>query len=81
MSRLMYLLQREPAAIGALVASVLPVLVIAGLLHADGKTIAAVVVAVNALAGFAVRLSVTPVAAPAPAAAPGAAPPGAQVTT
>jgi hypothetical protein len=54
------LLRREPAAIGTLVASVLPALVLVGVLDIDEKAIAAVVVAINAIVTFAVRLSVTP---------------------
>jgi hypothetical protein len=58
--RLLPLLQREPAAIGTLLASVLPCLVLLGLLHLDEKAIAAVVVAVNAMTTFLARLLVTP---------------------
>jgi hypothetical protein len=59
------LLQREPAAVGSLVASVMPLLVLLGVVRIDEAGIAAVVVAVNAGVGFATRLAVTPVAAPA----------------
>jgi hypothetical protein len=56
------LLQREPAAVGSLVASVMPLLVLLGVVRIDEAGIAAVVVAVNAGVGFATRLAVTPVA-------------------
>jgi hypothetical protein len=68
--KLKLLLQREPAAVGTIVASVLPVLVILGVIKIDEAGIAAVVVAVNAIVGFGVRLLVTPVTSPAPAAPP-----------
>lgn len=60
MSRLLTLLRQEPAALGSLVASVLPALVLIGVLQVDEKTIAALIVAVNAVGAFAVRLTVTP---------------------
>jgi hypothetical protein len=60
MRRLTGLLQREPAAIGTLVGSVLPALVLIGLLNVDEKAIAGLVVAVNAVVGFGVRLTVVP---------------------
>jgi hypothetical protein len=60
MKRLMRLLQAEPAALGSLLASILPALVLLDALQVDEKTIAALVVAVNALGGFAVRLAVMP---------------------
>jgi hypothetical protein len=63
MRNLKLLLQREPAALGSLVASIMPVLVLLGVVRIDEAGIAAVVVAVNALVGFATRLAVTPVAA------------------
>ena len=70
----MSLLQREPAAVGSLVASVLPVLVLLGVIQIDEAGIAAVVVAINTMVGFGVRLLVSPAAgsgasagAPAPA--------------
>jgi hypothetical protein len=66
------LLQREPAAVGSLVASVMPLLVLLGVVRIDEAGIAAVVVAVNAGVGFATRLAVTPVAASAQAPAAGA---------
>jgi hypothetical protein len=67
---LINLLKREPAAIGSVVASVLPVLVMLGVIKIDEAGIAAIVVAINAVVGFGVRLLVTPVTAPAPAATP-----------
>jgi hypothetical protein len=60
MRRLTSPLQREPAAIGTLVGSVLPALVLVGLLQIDEKGVAAPVVAVNAVVGFAIRVTVTP---------------------
>jgi hypothetical protein len=63
MRNLKLLLQREPAALGSLVASILPVLVIVGVVRIDEAGIAAIVVAINACVGFATRLAVTPVAA------------------
>jgi mRNA-degrading endonuclease toxin of MazEF toxin-antitoxin module len=59
------LLQREPAALGSLVASIMPVLVLLGVVRIDEAGIAAIVVAVNAAVGFATRLVVSPTAAPA----------------
>jgi len=59
------LLQREPAAIGTLVASILPVLVLLGVLTLDEAQVAAIVVAVNTLVGFGVRLVVVPSPSPA----------------
>jgi hypothetical protein len=61
------LLHREPAAIGSLVASVMPVLVLLGIVRIDEAGIAAVIVAVNTIAGFYIRLMVSPSAAPAAA--------------
>jgi hypothetical protein len=60
MRNLKLLLQREPAALGSLVASIMPVLVLLGLVRIDEAGIAAVVVAVNAAVGFGVRLAVSP---------------------
>jgi hypothetical protein len=60
MRRLFNLLQREPAAVGTLIGSVLPALVLIGLLEVDEKAVAGLVVAVNALMGFGVRLTVSP---------------------
>jgi hypothetical protein len=73
--RLLNLLQREPAAMGTLLTSIMPCLVLLNLVHLDEKQIAALVVAVNALVAFCVRLRVTPrdpgsSAAPAPEPAP-----------
>jgi hypothetical protein len=65
MRNLKLLLQREPAALGSLVASIMPVLVLLGLVRIDEAGIAAVVVAINAGVGFAVRLAVSPTSAPA----------------
>jgi hypothetical protein len=59
-NRFIALLQREPTAVGALVAAVVPALVLLGAVRLDDKAIAGLVVAVNAVAGFAVRLAVTP---------------------
>jgi mRNA-degrading endonuclease toxin of MazEF toxin-antitoxin module len=56
------LLQREPAAVGSLVASIMPVLVLLGVVRIDEAGIAAVVVAVNTVVGFGVRLAVSPTA-------------------
>jgi hypothetical protein len=61
MRNLKLLLQREPAALGSLVASIMPVLVLLGLVRIDEAGIAAVVVAINAGVGFAVRVAVSPV--------------------
>lgn len=47
---------------GTLVGAVVPALVLLGLVHLDDKGVAALVVAVNALAGFGVRFVVTPTA-------------------
>jgi energy-converting hydrogenase Eha subunit B len=78
MRNLKQVLQREPAAVGTIAASVLPVLVLLGVVQIDEAGIAAVVVAINTIVGFAVRVSVQPVAvaappAPAPASEPVAA--------
>ena len=61
MRNLKLLLQREPAALGSLVASIMPVLVLLGVVRIDEAGIAAIVVAINAAVGFATRLAVTPV--------------------
>ena len=75
MRNLKAVLQREPAAVGSVIASILPVLVLLGVLRIDEAGIAAVVVAVNTLVGFAIRVAVSPVSVPsAPAPAPAAAP-------
>jgi mRNA-degrading endonuclease toxin of MazEF toxin-antitoxin module len=62
MRNLKLLLQREPAAVGSLVASVMPLLVLLGVVRIDEAGIAAVVVAVNTVVGFGVRLAVSPTA-------------------
>ena len=61
MSNIARLLQQEPAAIGSLLASVLPLLALIGVIHTNEQGIAAIVVAVNAVVCFLVRVSVTPV--------------------
>jgi hypothetical protein len=66
--RLKLVLQREPAAIGSIAASVLPVLVLLGVIQLDEAGIAAIVVAINTVVGFAVRVAVSPAAPAAPAA-------------
>jgi len=63
MRNLKLILRREPAAVGTLVASIMPVLVLVGVIRIDEAGIAAVVVAVNTLVGFGVRLLVSPAAA------------------
>jgi mRNA-degrading endonuclease toxin of MazEF toxin-antitoxin module len=60
MRNLKLVLQREPAAVGSLVASILPVLVLLGVLKIDEAGIAAVVVAVNTAVGFGIRVLVSP---------------------
>ena len=54
------MLAREPAAFGSLVASILPVLVLLHVIRIDEAGIAAVVVAVNTVVGFGVRVLVSP---------------------
>ena len=61
MRNLKLVLQREPAAVGSLVASILPVLVLLKLVSIDEAGIAAVVVAVNTFVGFGIRVFVSPV--------------------
>jgi hypothetical protein len=61
MRNLKSLLENEPAALGSLVASILPVLVLLGVLRIDADGIAAIVVAINTTVGFVVRMSVAPV--------------------
>ena len=51
---------REPAALGSLVASILPVLVLLDVIRIDEAGIAAVVVAINTAVGFGVRVLVSP---------------------
>jgi hypothetical protein len=60
MQSLKHLLQREPLALGTLVASILPALVLFGVVSLDEAQVAAVVVAVNAVVGFGTRLTVSP---------------------
>ncbi|HKH17082.1 MAG TPA: hypothetical protein VKA57_06115 [Solirubrobacteraceae bacterium] len=62
MRNLKLVLLREPAAIGSLMASVLPALVLLGVIRIDEAGIAALVVAVNAVVGFGTRLLVSPAA-------------------
>jgi hypothetical protein len=66
MSNLKPLLLREPAAVGTLVASILPLLVLFDVFTLTEAQVAGLVVAVNAIVGFAVRLAVTPAPAPRP---------------
>jgi hypothetical protein len=63
-------LSREPAALGSVVASVLPVLVLLGVIRIDEAGIAAVVVAINTVVGFGIRVLVSPIATPPAAIAP-----------
>ena len=71
MRNLKLVLQREPAAIGSLAASILPVLVLLGVVRIDEAGIAAVIVAINTVVGFVVRVLVSPTGTPAvPAPAP-----------
>ena len=58
MRNLKLVLQREPAAFGSLAASILPVLVLVGVIRIDEAGIAAVVVAVNTIVGFGTRVLV-----------------------
>ena len=60
MRNLKSLLQREPAALGSVVASLIPVLVLAQLVSLNEEQMAAVLVAVNTTVGFVVRLTVAP---------------------
>ena len=62
MRNLKLLLQREPAAIGSLAASILPVLVLLGAIDIDEAGVAAIVVAINTIVGFGIRLAVSPLA-------------------
>ena len=54
-------LAAEPAAIGSLMASVLPALVALQLISLDAESIGVLVVAVNTIVAFALRVVVTPV--------------------
>ena len=59
MRNLKLVLQKEPAAIGTLVASILPMLILLDLMPSlDDRQVAAIVVAINALVGFGIRLTV-----------------------
>ena len=62
--KLKSMLQREPAALGTLIASLLPVLVLVGAVPITEQAMAAVVVAVNTSVGFAIRLWCTPAPPP-----------------
>jgi hypothetical protein len=64
-------LAREPAALGTLVASILPALVALRLVSLDAEAIGVLVVAVNTIIGFLIRFLVAPTAASAGAATPG----------
>jgi hypothetical protein len=57
-------LAQEPAAVGTVVASVLPALVVLGLVSLDEQEIGVLVIAVNAVIGLAIRLLVTPATRP-----------------
>jgi hypothetical protein len=65
MHNLKLLLQREPAAVGSLVASIVPLLMVFGIAPLDEAQTAAIVVAVNAVVAFGMRVLVAPVPAPA----------------
>ena len=60
MRQFLHRLAAEPAAIGSLMASVLPALVALGLITLDAEAIGVLVVAVNTIVGFAVRMFVSP---------------------
>jgi len=53
-------LAAEPAALGTLVASMLPAFVALGLVDMPAETIGVLVVAINALTGFGIRMFVAP---------------------
>jgi hypothetical protein len=63
MNRFAQLLQREPAAVGSLIASLLPALVVLGVIRVDEEGIAVLVLAANTVIGFIVRATVSPRAA------------------
>jgi hypothetical protein len=63
MRRFLDRLAREPAALGTLFSSVLPAMVVLGIVAMDAETIGVLVVAVNAISGFAIRMLVAPNAA------------------
>jgi hypothetical protein len=58
--RILERLAREPAAVGTVVASLLPALVVLDLVSLDEQAIGVLVVAVNAVVGFSLRLLVAP---------------------
>jgi hypothetical protein len=60
MRQILNRLATEPAAVGSLMASVLPALVALGLITLDAEAIGVLVVAVNTIVGFAVRMLVLP---------------------
>lgn len=60
MTQFLKRLQREPTAVGTLIGTTLPALVVLGVLRLDDHAIAALVIVVNALVGFAVRTLVSP---------------------
>jgi hypothetical protein len=62
MRQILHRLAAEPAAVGSLLASVLPALVALGLISLDAEAIGVLVVAVNTIVGFAVRMLVFPAA-------------------
>jgi hypothetical protein len=62
MRQILNRLATEPAAVGSLMASVLPALVALGLITLDAEAIGVLVVAVNTIVGFAVRMLVLPAA-------------------
>jgi len=68
MRQILNRLAAEPAAVGTLLASVLPALVALKLLQLDAETIGVLVVAVNTVVGFAIRMLVAPTAQQQPVA-------------
>jgi hypothetical protein len=62
MHKILHRLAAEPAAVGSLLASVLPALVALGLITLDAEAIGVLVVAVNTIVAFAVRMLVFPAA-------------------
>lgn len=60
MRSLTSLLLREPAAIGAIVASIVPLALVFGLAPLDKEQTAATIVAINALVAFGLRRVVSP---------------------
>ena len=61
MRQILNRLAAEPAAVGTLLASLLPALVALRLISLDAEAIGVLVVAVNTIVGFALRIVVTPV--------------------